>query len=155
SLRADKKINPSLPAHHLNGDHFFPEAMAHTGQIVLIVDDDESMLRATASVIRRGGYTPIEASGPREALDKSRDFKGDIHLLLTDVQMPAMDGLTLAQHVLGERPHIRVLLMSGTNVPSYLPLVKKPYHIDQLLAQVSTVLDGPPPLPADVFAHDS
>src|SRR5262245_49037692 len=126
--------------------------MAHTGQIVLIVDDDECMRHATASVLRRGGYTPIVASGPREALEKSRDFKGDVHLLLTDVQMPAMDGLTLAQHVLGERPHMRVLLMSGTNVSSYLPLVKKPFHIDQLLGQVSTVLDGPPPVPADVSA---
>src|SRR5262245_51725628 len=78
------------------------------------------------------GYTPIVASDPWEAVEKSRNFKGDIHLLLTYVQMPAMDGLTLAQHVLGGRPHIRVLLMSGRNVSSHLPLVKKPFQIDQL-----------------------
>jgi CheY-like chemotaxis protein len=62
---------------------------------------------------------PIAALGPLEALKKSSNFSDEIHLLLTDLMMPEMDGLALAQHILAERPEIRVILMSAcTNFSS-------------------------------------
>jgi CheY-like chemotaxis protein len=122
--------------------------------VVLVVDDDLILLRATEAVLRRGGYTTTSASGPIEALIKSREFKGEIHLLLTDVMMPGMNGLTLARLIIADRPLIRVLLSSGSsNLSSPLPLLRKPFSIDQLLARVAQVIEGPPPLPADVFAE--
>ena len=63
------------------------------GQIVLVVEDDPSLLSAVEAILRRGGYLPIPASGPLEALNKSHEFAGEIHLLLTDIIMPDMDGL--------------------------------------------------------------
>jgi CheY-like chemotaxis protein len=123
------------------------------GQNVLVVDDDENILRAMGGILRRGGYCPFAASNPLEALKWLRDFSGEIHLLLTDVMMAEIDGLTLAALVLDERPGIRVLLTSGsTCVPSRLPLLKKPFRMDQALKQVANVIAGPPPLRADVFA---
>jgi DNA-binding NtrC family response regulator len=81
-----------------------------------------------------------------EALEKARAFPGEIHLLLTDVTMPDMNGIVLAQQILTQRAHIRVLLMSGKGkVKSRLPLLKKPFHTAQLLAQVARVISGPVP----------
>lgn len=113
--------------------------------VVLVVDDDAMILRATEAILRRGGYSPTSASGPIEALKKSRGFKGEIDLLLSDVMMPGMNGLTLARRIIAERPLIRVLLTSAsTNVSSRMPLLKKPFSMDQLLARVAQVIEGPP-----------
>jgi CheY-like chemotaxis protein len=126
--------------------------MDHGDQVVLVVDDDTNLLRATEAILRRGGYLTIAASGPLEALEKSRGFQGAIHLLLTDVLMPAIDGPALAELILAERPQTRVLLISGeANVQSRLPLLKKPVRMKYLLEQVSNVIDGSPALPSDVL----
>jgi len=122
-------------------------------QIVLVVEDDPTLLCAVQAILRHGGYSPIAASGPLEALNKSHEFAGEIHLLLTDIIMPDMDGLALAQHILAERPHIRVLLMSAfANVSSRLPFLSKPFGMAQLLKEVANVMAGPSPLPSDIFA---
>jgi len=99
-----------------------------------------------------GCYATVATSDPLDALSKSRDFKDEIHLLLTDVTMPQMDGLTLTEYVLAERGKVRVLLMSGcSSVSSRLPLLK-PFGKSQLLEQVARVIGGPPPRLSDVFA---
>jgi DNA-binding NtrC family response regulator len=97
------------------------------GQTVLVVDDDPHVLSVTERMLRRGGYSLIAASNPLDALEHSRAFQGEIHLLLTDVTMPEMNGIVLAQKILTQRERIRVLLMSGhAKVESRLPLLKKP-----------------------------
>jgi hypothetical protein len=124
------------------------------GKVVLVVDDEESILLAAEAILLRGGYSPITASGALEAFEKSRNFKGDIGLLLSDVMMPDMDGLTLAQRILAERPDTRILLMSAyTNVPPGVPLLTKPFRMAQLLEQVSTVINGPPPVLSYPFPY--
>jgi len=126
--------------------------MAPTGQIVLVVDDDKILLQSFEAILRRRDYSPIAAFSPLEALKKSRDFRGDIHLLLTDVTMPEMDGFTLARQILAERPQIRILMMSGnTNVSTRLPLLRKPFSMHELLEQIAKVISGPPPLPIDLL----
>jgi len=127
--------------------------MEQVGRIVLVVDDDRFMLAGIEATLRRSGYSPITATGPSEALKKSREFSGEIDLLLTDITMPEMDGLTLAERILAERKGIRVLLISGlANRPSRLPFLRKPFRRDELLQQIAKVLVGPPPVLADVFA---
>jgi len=115
-------------------------------QTVLVVDDDLRMLSATERILRRGGYSVIAASGPLEALEKSRAFQGEIHLLLADVTMPEMKGMVLAQEILTQCERTRVLLMSGNGkVESRLPLLKKPFGMAQLLEQVARVISDPVP----------
>jgi CheY-like chemotaxis protein len=113
---------------------------------VLVVDDEADCLRSTAEILRRGGYDPLTANGPLEALealDEIQSRNGNIDLLLTDVVMPEMDGLILAQRIVAQFPGIRVLLMSGyTNEQRLFPLLPKPFGMKQLLEAVSTVLDG-------------
>jgi DNA-binding NtrC family response regulator len=114
------------------------------GQTVLVVDDDPHVLSVTEHMLRRGGYSTIAVSGPLEALEQSRAFPGEIHLLLTDVTMPDMNGIVLAQEILTQRERIRVLLMSGNGeVASRVPLLKKPFRMAQLLEQVARVISGP------------
>jgi DNA-binding NtrC family response regulator len=120
--------------------------LARKGQIVLVVDGDPNVLSATKRILRRGGYSVIAASGPLEALEMARAFPGEIHLLLTDVTMRDMNGIALAQEILTQRERLRVLLMSGNSkVESRLPLLEKPFRMDQLLEQAAKVISGPVP----------
>jgi CheY-like chemotaxis protein len=126
--------------------------MASRGHVVLVVDDDQTTVLTAEAILRREGYSPITASSPLEALEKSRDFNGDIHLLLTDVVMPEMDGFTLARQILAQRPQVRILAMTAyATTSSRLPLLRKPFSMHQLLAAVARVIDGAPPLQRDVL----
>src|SRR5258708_2291631 len=58
-------------------------------------------------------YNVLTANNGREAIQKSNDYKLDIHLLLSDFQMPEMSGVDLAVHISRARPTVKVLLMSG------------------------------------------
>jgi CheY-like chemotaxis protein len=122
-------------------------------RVVLVVDDDPGVLRVTEAILRRKGYSPIAAPGPLEALHVSRSFQDAIDLLLTDIVMPEMDGVALAQLILTERPQTRVLLMSGfADAQSRLPLLKKPFLVKDLIEQVSTVIRGPQTPSSEVSA---
>jgi DNA-binding NtrC family response regulator len=80
---------------------------------VLIVDDEGVLLELIAGFLTKAGYRTITAGNGAEALQISRDYKGAIHLLLSDIQMPGMTGVELSTVMVHERPGIRVLLMSG------------------------------------------
>src|SRR5215469_4973347 len=125
--------------------------MAATGNMVLVVDDNEAVLDVAEGMLLRGGYSVMAVPSACAALEKVRGFQDDIHLLLTDVIMPEMDGLMLAEQVLRERSEIRVLLMSGYEEErSLLPLLKKPFRLNELLEAVAMVMAAPPPLLSDV-----
>ncbi|MCC6858426.1 MAG: PAS domain-containing protein [Bryobacterales bacterium] len=83
-----------------------------TGTILLV--DDEQMVRSLARrFLETQGYRVLEASGGPEALQMSREYKGQIHLLVTDVVMPRMSGRELAFQLAAERPEMQVLYVSG------------------------------------------
>src|SRR5207302_1129974 len=83
------------------------------GETVLVVDDEPAVRVVTKRILQRSGYAVLEAAGGVEALDALREHPGPIHLLLTDVIMPEMNGREVAQRVRGQRPGIRVVYMSG------------------------------------------
>ena len=82
-------------------------------ETVLIVEDQEQLLRMTGDVLRGYGYTVLQASTPDEALKRAGGYAGEIHLLLTDVVMPRMRGIELARCLKIRRPAIRTVFMSG------------------------------------------
>jgi two-component system, cell cycle sensor histidine kinase and response regulator CckA len=94
-----------------------PEAPEHAAgggwETILLVEDEEVVRILEREVLERHGYTVLEASGPEGASELSREFPGVIHLLLTDVIMPGMSGDKLAEHLLAERPEMRVIFASG------------------------------------------
>ncbi|GJG86170.1 hypothetical protein tb265_13510 [Gemmatimonadetes bacterium T265] len=83
------------------------------GTTVLVVDDEAAVRGAAARVLARRGYTVLEAGDGVEALGVAERYAGPVHLLLSDVRMPGMDGRELARRFRVARPEARVLLMTG------------------------------------------
>ncbi|HFD40337.1 MAG TPA: PAS domain S-box protein, partial [Anaerolineae bacterium] len=117
-------------------------------ETVLIAEDDPSVLGLAEQVLRSCGYRVLTAADGPEALRLSRDYEGEIHLLLTDVVMPQMSGHQLAQELLTQRPNLRVLYMSGyaddeivqSGVrPSGIAFLPKPLTITDLTHKVRSV----------------
>ena len=101
-------------------------------------------------VLTRASYSVLIACDGSEALELSRNYSGHIHLLLSDVTMPKMDGVTLAGKLRQERPEMQALLISGktsseiVHGSSTFHFMRKPFRpaqlrdkIDELLADVS------------------
>ena len=78
---------------------------------VLVVDDEPQIVSLVSEILSR--YKVLTALSGAEALDRSEHFGGEIHLLLSDFQMPGMSGTDLATQITQARPKIQVLLMSG------------------------------------------
>ena len=79
---------------------------------VLVVDDEPQILSIVSGFLC-DQYHILTASSGAEALHQSEEFKGDIHVLLSDFQMAGMTGIELATRITLARPKIKVLLMSG------------------------------------------
>ena len=82
-------------------------------RIVLVVDDIESVRLLVRELLEAAGFTVLVAGNGLEAIHTSEQFRGDIELLITDVQMPGVHGLALAEHLRSVRPGIHVIFMSA------------------------------------------
>jgi CheY-like chemotaxis protein len=113
--------------------------------VILLVDDEEFIRSLLRSVLSGVGYQVLDAPNGQDALHQSRAHGGPIHLLLTDVHMPVMDGLSLVKAITEERPDTRILLMTGYASsgipPALLPrLIPKPFSTTELLTWVELEL---------------
>ena len=120
------------------------------GETVLVVDDEPAVRIVTKRILQRSGYAVLEAAGGGEALDTLREHPGPIHLLLTDVIMPEMNGRDVAQRVRAQRPGIRVVYMSAYSPEAIAhdglldegaAFVRKPFESGLLLQTVRRTLD--------------
>lgn len=80
---------------------------------VLIADDEDSMRQLVARAIAMDGHETVTAADGAEALDILSREDGAFDLLLTDIQMPTMDGIALALSAARDFPHLTILLMTG------------------------------------------
>ena len=119
-------------------------------ETVLLAEDDTGVRNVTAGMLRTLGYQVIEAGGGLEALRLCREHHGPIHLLLTDVVMPFMNGRELADRVKAILPGIRVLFVSGYTDDSILrhgvldeniAFLNKPLSHDSLSRKIREVLE--------------
>ncbi len=120
-------------------------------ETVLAVEDDALVRGVTARALRAGGYEVLEASSGPEALRLVAGLAAPLHLLVTDVIMPGMDGPTLADELRRSLPDLRVLYVSGypdevisgrKAAAAGLQILSKPFTPGALLARVRAVLDG-------------
>lgn len=88
----------------------YPESNRKT---ILVVDDDPNVIALVAALLVDNEYNILTAESGSVALARSRAFTGEIHLLLSDFQMPGMSGIDLGTVLTAERPELKVLLMSG------------------------------------------
>jgi two-component system, cell cycle sensor histidine kinase and response regulator CckA len=122
-------------------------------EVVLVVEDEAQVRRLVVTALERYGYSVLQAASPEEALDLARGTVDDIHLLLTDVIMPGMDGAELQRQLSRQRPGIRTLFMSGyaSNVmgdhgilETGVYFIQKPFSVVDLTRKVRQLLDARP-----------
>ncbi len=82
-------------------------------ETILLVEDDDLVRAAVCSLLERSGYRVFEARNGDEALRVCEQHRESIHLLLTDVVLPMMNGMQLAERLTSGRPDMKVLFMSG------------------------------------------
>ena len=124
------------------------------GDETLLLVEDAAPVRAVArETLERYGYTVIEAPSPEVALELVARTPHILHLLVTDVVMPGMNGRQLAARVTSERPDMRVLFMSGYTDDAVMrsgvlehgmSYLQKPFTPEGLARKVREVLDRPP-----------
>jgi signal transduction histidine kinase/CheY-like chemotaxis protein len=125
-----------------------------TGQdTILLVEDEEAVRSFAARALRMRGYNVLEASGGEEALEIVKSGQAEIHLLITDVVMPNMDGPTMVRHVKELKPDLAVIFMSGYAEEAFrrsdqssedIHFLPKPFGLKQLAAKVKDVLSSQP-----------
>ncbi len=120
-------------------------------ETILVLEDENLVRRAAARILRGHGYTVLEARSGAEALRLAEAHEGPIHLVLSDVVMPAISGPEALEALRALRPGLKALFMSAYAdertraelAPSeQAHLLPKPFTPPTLLAQVRRVLDG-------------
>lgn len=143
-------------------EHHEPRAEPETltrlqgSETILVIEDDDRVRRVSAGALVRSGYRVLEARSAEAALALFREHRDEIHLVVSDVVLPRMNGPALVRELQAIRPDIRVLYVSGytenainqmgTLEPS-VELLEKPFAPDALVRRVRTVLDRRPGAP--------
>ena len=133
--RANPSREPSLSVHD------------PSSTVILLAEDEVVIRNLLRTMLTRQGYKVLTAADGLEAMEVCKHFSDPIQLLITNVTMPRMDGLTLTTKIREERPDIRVIIISGqTNVDilvgnradAFLP---KPFQPATLLKAVQDILN--------------
>lgn len=121
------------------------------GEKILVVEDEPSVRRFTSSLLERLGYDVVACATGKDALDVVRAGLGPLHLLVTDVVMPGLQGPELASALLEIRPETPVLFVSGYTAPNRLrnlqlsgtrSFLQKPFSTVELAKHVRGLIDG-------------
>ena len=127
-----------------------PGPLLGRGETILLVEDEPALLVMAKHLLESLGYTVLSAPGPGEALRLAEEHAGEIHLLLTDVIMPEMNGRDLAHRLTALYPRMKHLFMSGYTadvivhqgvLDEGVHFIQKPLSINDLAAKVRKTLD--------------
>jgi len=127
-------------------------------ETILVVEDESNLRRLVRQYLENQGYVVLEASGGAAAIRLAVAHAGPIHLLLTDVIMPGMNGRELAQRIASLRPTTKILFMSGYTenaighngtLDAGINLLQKPFTLPALKNKAREVLDSAS-LPSEV-----
>jgi signal transduction histidine kinase/ActR/RegA family two-component response regulator len=156
--RVDEEADVAAP-------HAPPAGTDHHGsETILLVEDEKSVRDLARRILERRGYNVLTAGDGGEAIELVESDDQPIHLLLTDVIMPGLNGQDVALRVRALRPDIRVLFMSGYNEEAVLrhgvlaagtAFIEKPFSPSVLLERVRSILssDAEPTLQNGAPAH--
>lgn len=127
-----------------------PEGQKET---ILLVDDEPKVVNLVGEMLVPEGFHVLRATDGQEAIETARKFEGTIALLLTDIVMPQMNGIELADRLRPEHLVRSVLYMSGFMKEAILkyygisiagiPFLQKPFTRETLLQKVREILDMP------------
>jgi len=144
-----------LPRHGVEEQEKIKEPMAPIpskhGETVLLVEDEASILKMGKALLENLGYAVLASANPIEALTLARKHFDKIHLLVTDVVMPDMNGRELADRLQRIFPNLKILFMSGytANMIAHqgvldegVNFIQKPFSNQDLAAKVREALEG-------------
>lgn len=113
-------------------------------ETILVVDDDETVLKVICRHLAEDGYNVLEARTPADALSVCGRYKESIDLLLSDLILPEMTGQELFRRITGLRPGIKVIFVSGDISAALsetaVPLLQKPFSGEALVREVRKAL---------------
>lgn len=124
------------------------QAAPNLQRVVLVTDDEEQIARLCRTLLERAGYRVLSASDGPGALALSRQYAGEIDVLLTDVDLQGLNGIELAREIRKQRPLIGVLLASGNPdnaAQAGFAFLAKPFSAEGLRQAIAQVL--PPAVP--------
>jgi PAS domain S-box-containing protein len=143
---------PLVEGPHAPAELVQPAVAAFDGsETVLLVEDETSVRQLIAEILREQGYHVLETGEPQQGVNLAAAYAGPIHLLLSDVIMPQMNGHKLYQQLVAMRPELKVLFISGYtdniitmgDVPTAgIAFLQKPFTLESLLLKIRTVLRG-------------
>ncbi|MCD4708848.1 MAG: PAS domain S-box protein [Candidatus Sabulitectum sp.] len=119
-------------------------------ETIMLVEDEPAILEIATLMLERLGYTVLVASTPGEAIRLAEEYPGRIHLLMTDVILPEMNGRDLANNLMSSYPGLKTLFMSGytANVIAHrgvlnsgVNFIQKPFTIPHMAAKVRETLE--------------
>jgi CheY-like chemotaxis protein len=125
------------------------EIAVGAGETVLVVEDEDPVLRLTQQMLETMGYQVLGSATPEDALETARKRETEIDLLITDVVLPRMSGKDVAEEIMKIRPGIKVLFMSGYTadvlghqgvLDEGVAFLEKPFTFHSLAARVSETL---------------
>ena len=120
-----------------------------SGEAILVVDDEDSVREATRKMLERHGYRVHTASEGSQALALFSTRLGEIKLVITDIDMPVMDGLALVRVLLKMAPNLKIMVSTGLSTDQRIEVLHqlgiegpllKPYTADELLQSVHQAL---------------
>ena len=126
-----------------------PGTAPRGSETVLVVEDQEAVRRLICIILEDYGYRVLQVSNGPDAIAVAKQYPQTIHLLLTDVVLPLMDGRALADKLMAARPDLKVLFMSGYTeeqighhgvLDSGLAYLPKPFSPEELAAKVREAL---------------
>ncbi|NVN92357.1 MAG: response regulator [Desulfuromonadales bacterium] len=143
-----------LPRYVHEAQQTLPESpalpVARGNETILLVEDEPSILEMTAKMLAIQGYTVLAASTPEKAMCLADEHAGRIHLLMTDVVLPEMNGRELSERLQTRNPDLACLFMSGYTadiiahrgvLDKGVHFIQKPFSITELSIKLREVLD--------------
>jgi CheY-like chemotaxis protein len=124
---------------------------ARPGEVVLVVDDDPTVLEVERQLLESIGYTVIACGDPHDAIRVLEDGRSTVSVLITDLTMPGLSGIELAERVRAIRPTLRVICCTGYGdegterqaaAAGLHAFVRKPIDLDALAAMLRKTIDG-------------
>ncbi len=144
-----------LPRHMGKAEQLRTDDLADTAasgnETILLAEDEPAILEMTTLMLQHLGYNVLQAGTPGEAIRLAGEHRGNIHLLMTDVVMPEMNGRDLARNILSLYPDIKRLFMSGYTANTIahqgvlddgVHFIQKPFSLSNLAAKLRETLDN-------------
>jgi len=146
-------MNPDDSGGQLVDPQISRPAVSHP-RVILVADDDALFRKLVTRLLQVDGHVILSAADGLEALELSRQYPGPIDLVITDMQMPRLNGAEMCAHLLAERPGIRGIVMSSSATSesaaskvnfSFLPKPFDSHTLSSTVREIFSASTGKPP----------